>query len=154
MDQTRYDQMKSLLLIDRMRLTEELENLPSVMQEAAESVAECQRDRDAAKDALSIAIAEADFRVREYHTGEKVNETQIKAEAAVDEAVIEATEVLRTAEYNLKLWQGLADGMRSKSYAIGTIADLIKAGYITPDTIYVERRTAVNRERRRLSGDG
>ena len=147
-----YAKLKQSLLIDPMRLTEELVELPQVAQEAAEQAAEAQRERDTCKDALDMAEADADWRARDRLSGAgRLTEAVIKAEVVVDETVIAATTALRDAEYNLNLWKSLADGLRTKSYAIGKIADLIAAGYTTPNSIYAERRINVDRERKRLS---
>lgn len=141
-DQDNYNAIKAKLIIDPIHMTEELFELPQLQTDATEAVAECQRIRDEAKDALDIAQAEAaaELRYADPDSKKQPSEALIKSELLLNEAVQTAMEVLRDAEYNLSLWKSLADGIRAKSYAISKIADLIQAGYTTPNTMYSDRR--------------
>lgn len=154
-DQDKFDRLKGRLTIDPMRLTEELIELPSLQQEASEMTAEWQKARDEAKDALELMKATVGYDIRSDTAYQrKPPEDQIKSEVLLSEDVQTANAALNDAEYNLSLWKSLADGMRAKSFAIGKIGDLISSGYTTPNSIYAERRTVINRERKRLLEGG
>lgn len=151
LDQDSYNHIKTKLVIDPVRLTEELVELPQYQSDASEAVAECQRVRDEAKDYLEITIAGAAANIRyDENNAKKPSEAQIESELLLNEEVQTAMETLRDAEYNLNLWKALADGLRSKSFAISKIADLIQSGYTTPTSLYAERRTNIDRERKQL----
>ena len=142
-DDVHYRSMKARLIIDTLRLTEELTELPQMQQEAAEFAAEAQRQRDEAKDLLEQIKAEAaaNIRLMDVDARKPRSETQISSEILLDDTVREAVASLRNCEYDLSLWKSVADGLRSKSAAIKVISDLIAAGYTSPQSIYSDRRT-------------
>lgn len=159
-DQDTYNRIKSALLIDPMRLTEELMTMPQLQSDASEGFAEAQRERDEAKDVLDIAKSTASAELR-YPPEEPISpglpakqpkalsEERIKSEIVLDQNVQDAMDALRTAEYNLALWKGLADSVRAKNGAIRAMADLIQSGYATRTSIYEERKREIDRVRRR-----
>lgn len=154
MDEQRYVELKSFLPVDQMRLTEELMELPQRQMDASEGAAEAALYRDQCKDLVDQAKADAAADIRNLDINERKprSETQIASEIMLDEKVREALADLRNAEYDLATWKALSDSMRTKSSSIRAIADLIQAGYTTPNAVLTQRRGAINQQRQALKG--
>ena len=107
--------------------------LPSLQQEAAELAAEAQRIRDEVHDLAKQVEAEIKAQKRIATPG--ISEARLASEVLLVKEVIESHDAANQADYELALWKTVADGMRTKSTSIRTIADLIAAGYTSPDTV-------------------
>lgn len=148
-DEKRFNQLKTRLAVDTVRLTEELMQLPSLQQEAAELAAEAQRTRDEVHDIAKQVEAEIKAQKRLATPG--ISEARLASEVLLEKEVTEAHEAVSQAEYELAMWKTIADGMRTKSSSIRTIADLIAAGYTSPDTVRHERLHEVYGQKSRRS---
>jgi len=136
-DEKRFNRLKARLAVDTLQLTEELMQLPSLQQEAAELAAEAQRTRDEVHDIAKQVEAEIKAQKRLATPG--ISEARLTSEVLLVKEVTESQEAANQADYELAMWKTLADGMRTKSSSIRTIADLIAAGYTSPDTVRNER---------------
>jgi hypothetical protein len=149
-----YERLRVRLDVDKLRLTEELMELPQWQVDAGEATAEATRTRDEAKDLVDYTKAEAAANIREEDAnagGKPRSEKQIESEVLLDRDVREALSLLRQADYDVSLWRAVHDGFRTKSSSIRTIADLIQAGYTTPSAIFEERRETLRNGRRKAS---
>jgi hypothetical protein len=147
MNNQRFEQLKAQLSIDPMRLDEELIRMPQFVQEVAELTAESLLVRNVAENDLKIAIAEASADIR-GSADKKPAEAQIASEVLLENSVQEAMGKLEQAKYEYAMWQGLMDGAKTKSASLKNTSDLINSGYLTPDTIYANRRRELNEHRR------
>lgn len=146
-NEARYAQLKRRIEIDMMRLDEELIGMPVLVEEISEMTAKALLTRSAAENRLKVVIAEAADEIRKE--GEKKPaEKQIESEVLLDAQVQDSTLELDEAKYEYAMWQGLMDAARTKSSALKTVSELIISGYITPDTIYAQRRRELNANRR------
>lgn len=152
-----YDRLKARLAINPLALDEELINMPQLVIDIGEQVAECLSFRDGAKNDLDIAVAEAAANLRaipiegENAKGEPVSkvrsEKQIEAEMPMQKTVKGATAALEDAKYDLAMWQTLMDAARTKSHTTQKVADLTLAGYLTPDAAYHKQRDRLTEKR-------
>lgn len=140
-----YNRLKARLSVDTTRLDDELVHMPMDQMSASECTAEASNVVSAAKDLWEQT--QSDIAVKLRAQGDKISEKRIDSEMPLFEEVIEARSALRAAEFDYAMWRGLCDALRTKNSALDTIADLIKAGYMTPATIYKDRRETVHQHR-------
>lgn len=140
-----YNRLRARLTIDPTRLDDDLIQMPMDQMSAAECTSEAANMRDNAKDELERVVSDLARQLRE--ADDKISEKRIDSETPMFDVVIEAKTALRAAEFDYNLWRGLSDSLRTKSSSIDTISDLIKAGYMTPATIYKDRQEMIHQHR-------
>jgi len=159
-----FEGLKRRLTIDPMELDQELIQLPMLTMEVMEITTDKLLERDQAKVALDLAMAEAadDLRGKLITDGKgnaKVrSEAQIDTEVAMYGTVQAAQERLEQAKHSLAMWQALADAVRTKRDSLKIYADLTISGYLSPNYAYdqrkVEIRNASNARRRPITTKG
>jgi hypothetical protein len=147
MNDQRFAQLKAQLMIDPMRLDEELIRMPQFVQEVAELTAEALLARNVAENDLKVIVAEVSAEIR-GSADKKPAEKQIESEVLLENNVQKAMQTLETAKFEYAMWQGLMDGAKTKSASLKNTSDLINSGYLTTDTIYANRRRELHEHRR------
>lgn len=136
-----YLNLKKKLTIDLLRIDDEIMELPSTIQEASEYATEMLDGLATADHCLDIARAMAANKLRQVPDGTKSpSETQIASMIELDDDVKEARILVNEAKHNSRLANDLVSNLREKSHHIRKAADLIVAGYITPNAIIVKSR--------------
>lgn len=145
-----YADLKGQLAIDSMRLDEGLQRQPMLFQSVAEIAADALQIRDAAKNDLDIAKADAARRLRKDpdENGKPLAETRIASMLPLDKKVQEAQDLLSEAEHDLDYWQALVDAYNQRGSSLRRIAELTTAGYLTPNAAYKQRQEDMTGQRR------
>ena len=146
-----YVNLRMKLSIDLARLDESLIIMPMLQMEIAEKTAAAAKARDEAKALVEVVTADTAAKIRNTPGVTKVpSEATIKSEIPLYQEVQDAETSLREVEHDYSLWRGLADSMQQKSKSIAIIADLIKCGYMTGNTIREDRKQILQNERVRV----
>jgi len=143
----RYIWLKAKVKIDLLSIDEELEEIPTLIQETGECVSIAMELRELAKEDLEVARAIAATRLRlvPKADGKSRSEAQIESEIPADKGYQDQLGTVSIARLDAALWQTLMEAFRSKSSVIRTTADLITAGYLTSDYIMSKRRAEIRR---------
>ena len=144
-NQKDYDRLRAQLKINPLLLDEQLSDLPMLCMEAGEFMAEVGADVDYAQKKLNDLVTETQLTTREKKAaaGEKVTEKLIEAEVESDPVVMKARSGLLQLNYEKDLWNNLFRAFQTKTSAIKYYCEMVKAGYITPNTAYKDVRAGV-----------
>lgn len=143
-------ELEAALRIDEDGLDEALTEQPELFYRVSKAYAIEASRRDAAKQAVQDAEAEADVDARAdvADQGKKTTETEIKALVQTDKRVVAARRrFAELAESTAKL-AALKEAYQQRSYALKDLAGLYVANYYTASEHTNARRT-INEERRR-----
>ena len=147
-----YARLRAKLHIDPLELDHQLMEMPQLVQDCGEVVAECINMRDAATTDLKTAESRAADKLRSRHivvdgkdgpVNKQRSEAQITSEIPSMPEVRKAAETLETVKLDLALWQTLMDSLRTKNASLKTTAELIISGYLTRDSIHSNRREEI-----------
>ena len=144
-----YTSLRACVIIDAMQLTEELIQQPMLLLSASESAADIIQLRDACKNALDIANAEAArlLRTAVDDNGKAYSEQRILSMTPLNPKVQEAAAELEEARHSVAYWQALVDAFTEKGSALRRIAELTTSGYITQASTYADRRQELSEKR-------
>jgi len=145
--ETEYLHFKNRLLLDKMRIDDELIEHPPTLQSVVELCAEAISNRDHADITLKIILSETADKLRQELDG-KISEARIAAELDKDFDVQEARLALERAKHDYNLWNGLVDSFKEKGGSLKRISELIIAGYIAPNSAYDLCKEEMNAKRR------
>lgn len=147
----RYRRLRARLAIDYNKLDDEIAEAAMLIQEAAEGAADALRKRDGAKHTLDVVSAKTR---RVLASGEeKMTEKALDAALQVTRTVREAQVAYDDAKLVAALWSALADSLRDKASLLRRAAELIVAGFMTPTTIYEDRRRDMAAQRRAAASE-
>jgi hypothetical protein len=140
-----YVWIKKKLGIDLLDISEEIIELPGLIQKTGEYTSAAIELREAAENELKYTIAQEAESLRTTPTpkGKARSETQIQSEIGLSPAVKQKQEALSEARLNASLWQVLVESLRRKDSGIRVAADLINSGYLAKDTIVAKRRQEI-----------
>lgn len=143
----RYNWFKAKTTIDLMDIDEEVSMMPTLLQDAGETVCLAIETRDSAKELLSQVRSEvaSELRATKTESGKPKSETQIESEIETSQKFKDQQELLATARLDAGLWINLMEALRTKAAQLRTSADLIQSGYITRDYIQNKRRQDIRR---------
>lgn len=141
-----FAELSSRLVIDILRLDDELIELPMTVQTIAEQTSFAIAKRDELKSALNQAKSESMSFLRRVNE-KKPPETQIESDSILSPQFIEANRTYLNAKLDADLWMGLSDAMKTKESSIKIICSLISSGYTTIQTVTNERRKMIHEER-------
>jgi len=152
-----YNRLRARLAINPLALDDELIQMPQLVIDIGEQVAECLYIRDAAKNDLDILTSEAAAKLRnitiptENAKGDIIEKTrseaQITSELPMQKTIKAATLALEDAKYDVSMWQMLMDAARTKGMSLHKVADLTLDGYLTPDAHYASQRAKLTEKR-------
>lgn len=145
-----YAAIRANLRIDPQRLGDELVEHPDTLLKVLECVIQSSTHLEAATQdhRIQLAIVAAELR-EQLRNGRKPTEDAIKAEAPLDDRVVEAARDMSDARADHSYWQALAEAMRAKLSAMKRISDLTVSGYMTTGTAYApDARAALAQARR------
>lgn len=113
-DDETYRDLRAGIKINRMKLDEEVIAQPNAFFHASEGATLASARRDKAKYDLEVAIAELDKDVRDsmIADGEKVTETQVKAQITREHDYHRAHQKLLDADLAVGKWQALQHAYR------------------------------------------
>ena len=140
-----YVWIKQKLRIDLLEISDEIIELPGLIQKAGEYTSAAIEIREAAENELKYTIAERSEFLRTNATpkGTKRSETQIQSEVGLFPEVKAKQEALGEARLNASLWQIITESLRRKDSGIRVAADLINSGYLAKDSIVAKRRSEI-----------
>ena len=153
-----FDQLKAELAIDPLDLDNELIQLPQLVMEIGENLAEAIAAYDRAKENLDRARGEAGRRLRNGPArkpqveGERPqiikewkqpSEAQIATEIPLIDIVVEAQDRVGELQLIVSKWKELHWAMRQKSSSIEQYVKLMAAGYMTPNSVHQQRRQEI-----------
>lgn len=124
------------LSIDRDGLDVELIEQPHLFHTTAHAKATAISRRDAAKDELKRAEAQASLRIRRTYerSGAKTTESAIASEVILDPAVGKAQAALRAANAEVAEWEALTEAWQQRSYALKDLVVLHVNAYSMGNT--------------------
>lgn len=152
-----YNRLRGRLALNPMALDEELQEMPQLVQEAAEMCANATLMRDNCKNRLDFELARVGARLREVPVSDDGKAPKARTEGAIaeqrlqDDGVQEILSELEDCKYDLALWSGIFDGLKEKSNSLKHIAQLTISGFLTPAEVYRNRREAMAETRKPLS---
>lgn len=144
-----YARLRARLAIDPMQLDRELMELAPDVQSAAEYCAEAIQIRDALDHAVDVARAEAARKIRILASGsdKKPSEAQIASEVPLDAKVEAAVQEHAEAKLDAALWQALVASFGEKGSSLRRVCEMTVAGFLTPATVYADRRAEMQAKR-------
>jgi hypothetical protein len=122
-----------------MRVDDDLSVMSMLIQEAGEYASSAIEARDSAKDELGKVEAVVSDRLRQ----ESKSEARIKSELPMAKEIQDAQVIYNLAKLDADLWKNLCDSLRGKSSSLRVVADLVQAGFFTPNFILDKRRQAI-----------
>ncbi len=142
-----YEWIKQHTTIDLLNIDDEVSQMPTLLQECGECAAFAAEIRDAAKDELEKAKAEAAewYRTTPLDNGKDRSETAIASQIPLDKTYRQRQQELSDARVDASLWQNLYEAVKTKNFSLRTTADLIVSGYLTQDHILQRRRKDIRR---------
>lgn len=139
-----YLRLKAALRTDLMKLDQELIEHPSNLQTAAEICAEAIRIRDALDHELSITKAMVAKLLRNGSDA-KPSEAAITAQLPLNREVQKAENAYGDGKLDAAMWQALVKSMEEKGSNLRRVCEMTMAGYLTPASVYQERREEMRR---------
>ncbi len=147
-----YDELKQKLLIDEMQLDQELMQFPMDLQTVSEFCAEAIQLREASKRDLELTKALASVKLR--NDDDRISEAKILSLLPLDQELQEAQDRFNDATYDAALWQSLVTSYSEKGTSVRRICEMMLAGYLTPSSVYEQRKEEMNRQRAALRPNG
>lgn len=144
-----YKRLRARLGVDTLRLSEELERNPDLVQEIGEHLAMAISRRDDKAIELKEVKSLAGSELR-YAEGKKLAEAQVTAELDGHADVMEATRRHEAAKLDASLWGTLMDSAKTKTSSLKHISELTVSGWLTPNSHYEGRKKEVGKGRRPL----
>jgi hypothetical protein len=142
-----YERLRAELPIDELNLDGELRRLPFLQMEAVEYSTAAKQRMDLADFHYDVQHADAMATLRETIIAERTTKPPsqdfLKAEVLLYQEVRDSKEAFLDAARDYGLWAGLSNAIRTKSTSITTISDLLKTGYMTPESVHAKRRDQV-----------
>lgn len=149
-----YDELKTKLFTDPMRLDEELVQHPMLLMEAIEFTTISMRVRDAAKNDLDTVTAEATVRLRQpERDGKMPSEAKISSLVPLDPFLAAARDEYEEAKADCALWSGLVDAFRQKGSSLKHYAELTVAGFLAPNTVRRQEMAEKRKPSNNAGGD-
>lgn len=127
-----YARLRSVLRTDKHNLDGELIEMPQWLIEVSEICTQAVIRKDEADGIYktSVAIAAAELRSMLSEGGKKKPETEIAAEAPLQEAPQQAAANAADAKADLAYWMALGEALRAKHSSMKRLVDLAIFGYI------------------------
>jgi hypothetical protein len=149
-----YDELRERLRIDILRIDEELIQLPSLIQSAAESAAESSNDLNQAEHNLAIAraVASSELRNIEDRNGRPPSEAKVVSMIEEDSRVQLARRKVDNAKFQARLHNDLYYSLKDKAKLIVKVTDLIISGYLSPNSAHAYNLETDRRKIQRRSG--
>lgn len=140
-----FNTLRACLAIDPNALDEHFVRQPQLLGDAIDNLCYAEAARDDVKMHLTITIAAEGRKLREGT--ERISDTAIVRELAMEPTVIEYKMALAKCENDLARWAGLVDAIKDKTKALQKLSDLTISGYLVPDAAYRRDRTEMSRLR-------
>lgn len=144
-----YERIKAKLQFDPLDFDQQLIELPMLVLDAAEMATLYAGERDKAKGALDLAMAQAADQLRTNTIIDAKGNPKIRAEAQIEselplyENVQEAQQKFDECKYRLALSQNLVDALKVKRDAMKVYAELTISGYLSPNAALNDRRSEI-----------
>lgn len=145
----RYNELKSTLRLDLLRMDEALIELPVQVMEAGEWCSYAIFARDEIEHDLKIEMSKAADLMRRQN--DKISEAKITSQIPLDEDVALVRFKLEEAKKDVMLWQALVNALTTKTSSLKRVSDLMVSGYLTPSATREGRRSEISQARRRLT---
>jgi len=127
-----FRRLQETLVIDMMSIDETLIRLPSNQQRASELCAEALKQRDIALNELIRIQAAVEVEIRAIEP--KKTAAAVQAEMLLHEDVIVCQQNVENAKEDAAKWNGLVDAIKQQGSSIKRLAELITAGFLSPNT--------------------
>jgi GDP-D-mannose dehydratase len=152
------------IAIDRNDLDTELVKQPSLFLEVAQEYAQAISVRDSLKEAIDVARARVELRIRREAAEEdrKITEAGVKAEVELDKTYRRAMEAWLTAKEAADQLAAAKEAFAQRAFVLKDLCGLYVAGYFSTTSVrgrdatdvqqenYENRRKEMARQRRRL----
>ena len=152
------------IAIDRNDLDTELVKQPSLFLEVAQEYAQAISVRDSLKEAIDVARARVELRIRREAAEEdrKITEAGVKAEVELDKTYRRAVEAWLTAKEAADQLAAAKEAFAQRAFVLKDLCGLYVAGYFSTTSVrgrdatdvqqenYENRRKEMARQRRRL----
>jgi hypothetical protein len=139
----RFRILRGKVSLDLLRLDENTETLPSLIQESGECAGYAMEIRDTLKEDLKFVYATEFSRLKSPPEGKTPSDVVTDNEVIASDAYQQKLKEYQEARLDAMIWQNLANSLDKKSFSINTSAQLIISGYITRDSIIERRRKEI-----------
>lgn len=130
-----YEELKNHLSIDLLRIDQDLVKMPFLLQESAELAAELSDATNIASHAYDVTRSEVANELRQVEPGERApSEARVESMLEADNRVQKARREKDNAKYKEKLATDLYYSLKEKSRLLIKTADMVIAGYISPNS--------------------
>jgi hypothetical protein len=145
LNENAYKRLRGKLVIDQLRIDEELSQVPILVMEAVENTAEAMHVRDNCKNRLDAISANVSTRLRNMALSENGKERRrtegaVSEETLLDDDVQNALGDLEVAKYDFALWNGLLEALRDKGSSCRRIGEMMVSGILTSAQVGQDRR--------------
>lgn len=134
-EEKQFDELKTKLFIDQLRMDEELVQHPMMLMTVNELTSDAMHAKDVLKARVDVITATAGAQLRGMvgRDGKPPSEARITSETPLVPAVQDAIAEYETAKHDYSLWSGLAEAYREKGGSLKRIAELTIAGFLAPN---------------------
>lgn len=138
--------------ITALTVEEDLSMIGSLMIEAGELAASRQHAEDVAYQIVKTTESETATQMRTdaQARGEKITESLIATAVPSQASVMDARLVYIDAKKDNAVASSLALALRERNRAIQSVAQLVMAGFVTKDSVYMKTRETMSRRRSSL----
>jgi hypothetical protein len=133
MKERTYDELESALAIDEYNLDDNIIKQPELFRMVSEKYKLEVSRRDAAKQALNEALAEADAEIRE-NAEESLREADIKSQVQLHRSVRAAKDDLHTLTASAGQWEALEKAFEQRMKALDLLVRLHGSQYFSTPT--------------------
>jgi hypothetical protein len=117
-------ELEEAMLIDKDALDEALIQQPDLIYRVSKMIVERTSQRDAAKQDLAEAEAEADAAIREDAGDRKITADAVKAGIKLDPNVIKARDHFADLSYRVNKWDALKEAFVARGHALRDLVSL------------------------------
>lgn len=128
MKNSRFEELVTLLAIDRHDLDIEISRQPTLYMEICDAQVMAVSRSDAAYDEVKRVAAEVDLRIREEHEGERITEKQVEALVQTSEDYVNARQDYRDKKYLADRLTALKESFYQRSFMLRDLASITVAG--------------------------
>ncbi len=127
------NEFRNYLKIDKGSLDTELMHQPELLYQVSESYAEANAHRDAMKEALAMADAGLDARVREQFKA--TTEAQVKSKIQIDEQHASRFSLYLEAKFAADQLAALKESFTQRGYMLRDLCQLYTTGYFEANAV-------------------
>lgn len=130
------EELMDYALISKYTLDEDNIKQSQLMYDATRNFSVAEESRNSAKLAVEETYAELDGKIRAgaSERGEKLSETQIKMQIALQPDMMQAERHLIDMENHRSKWSGVVESIKQRGYALTNLGNLYQANYFSKES--------------------